>query len=229
MQFAFDFGASSDEIADPGVRSGAVRQPRSVAALRRRPPVFQPVIPGLERSRHDTLFFGLQPDGPAAADIENRLIPPVVLCRGLTGKPLGRLRWHVTLLGLGSYDSVPRALVASASEAAARLPAAGFEVRFDRVMSFPRRDPKAPLVLLGSKPLPALHDFRRSLARAMSDAGLRVSQGKTFTPHLTLLYDTRTVPECAVPPVAWRVRDFVLIHSLHGRSRHIVLGRWPLQ
>jgi len=30
-------------------------------------------------------------------------------------------------------------------------------------------------------------------------------------------------------PIVWTVRDFVLIHSHFGRSRHEQIGAWPLQ
>jgi 2'-5' RNA ligase len=31
-----------------------------------------------------------------------------------------------------------------------------------------------------------------------------------------------------VAPIAWRAREFVLVHSLLGQTRHIPLARWPL-
>jgi 2'-5' RNA ligase len=30
------------------------------------------------------------------------------------------------------------------------------------------------------------------------------------------------------PDIAWRVREFVLVHSLLGRTVHLPLARWPL-
>jgi 2'-5' RNA ligase len=50
-----------------------------------------------------------------------------------------------------------------------------------------------------------------------------------FMPHVTLLYDRQTVDAQGITPVSWRVTEFVLVHSLLGQSRHIVLGRWPLR
>jgi 2'-5' RNA ligase len=52
---------------------------------------------------------------------------------------------------------------------------------------------------------------------------------RKFTPHVTLLYDDRMVPEQAVEPISWRVREFVLTHSLLGKTQHVELGRWPLR
>jgi hypothetical protein len=32
-----------------------------------------------------------------------------------------------------------------------------------------------------------------------------------------------------IAPIGWPVRDFALVLSLAGQSRHIHVGRWPLQ
>jgi 2'-5' RNA ligase len=50
-----------------------------------------------------------------------------------------------------------------------------------------------------------------------------------FNLHLTLLYDEGRVAEEAIPPVGWRVGEFVLVHSRIGRNLpYALLGRWPL-
>jgi len=46
-----------------------------------------------------------------------------------------------------------------------------------------------------------------------------------FTPHVTLLYDPRSVEEHPIEPISWTVSEFVLIHSMQG---HAHLARWPL-
>jgi 2'-5' RNA ligase len=50
-----------------------------------------------------------------------------------------------------------------------------------------------------------------------------------FTPHVTLLYDGMSVAEQPVDPISWTVGEFVLVHSLLGQTRHIILDRWPLR
>jgi 2'-5' RNA ligase len=47
-------------------------------------------------------------------------------------------------------------------------------------------------------------------------------------PHVTLLYDNRCVAEETVDTVPWTVREFVLVHSLHGQGRYVLLERWEL-
>ena len=55
------------------------------------------------------------------------------------------------------------------------------------------------------------------------------SANPSGTPHMTLLYDRKTVlPEKLDRPVSWSVREFLLIHSVYGKSEHNVVGRWPL-
>jgi 2'-5' RNA ligase len=44
-----------------------------------------------------------------------------------------------------------------------------------------------------------------------------------------MLYDGRLVAGQPVEPIRWVVREFVLVHSLLGQTRHEVLGRWALR
>jgi len=55
-----------------------------------------------------------------------------------------------------------------------------------------------------------------------------VPQGPV-TPHLTLLYDGRTVVEHEIEPIGWRAREFALVRNRLGTGLpYEVLGRWPL-
>lgn len=62
----------------------------------------------------------------------------------------------------------------------------------------------------------------------MTATGLGRWVERNFTPHVTLLYDDRSVAPQAIEPIAWTVREFVLVHSLLGRTEHRILGRWSL-
>jgi RNA 2',3'-cyclic 3'-phosphodiesterase len=64
------------------------------------------------------------------------------------------------------------------------------------------------------------------LGAALTRGGLRRLANMNFTPHVTLLYDPRSVDEYPVEPVVWTVAEFVLVHSLKGH-RHI--ARWCLR
>jgi 2'-5' RNA ligase len=134
----------------------------------------------------------------------------------------------VTLYYLGVHAGVPQGIVAKASETAAALRMAPFEVSFDRATSFAGKAGSRPLVLSSRKPLAALNAFQQALRTAIKKAGLDNWAQPAFTPHVTLLYDRRGVPEQAVEPLSWTVSEFVLVRSLHGMSRHEPLARWPL-
>jgi 2'-5' RNA ligase len=146
----------------------------------------------------------------------------------LKGRPLAVERLHVTLQHLGDHSGLPPDIVAAAGEAAVTVSARPFDVAFDRVVSFSGRPHNRPLVLRGGAGLDELMVFQRTLGLAMTKTGLGRHSGSNFTPHVTLLYDGQRIAEQAVQTISWTVREFVLVHSLLGQTRHIALGRWPL-
>jgi 2'-5' RNA ligase len=146
---------------------------------------------------------------------------------GLTGQPLLASRLHVTLHHLGTYAGLPRDVVAKALQAGAAVAMAPFDVLMDRVMSY-RNPGKPPLVLCGGQ-VSALKTFQRALGLEMAKAGLGKWVDSSFTPHVTLLYDNKSVDEHAVDPIGWTVREFVLLHSVVGETLHIPLHSWPLR
>lgn len=189
----------------------------------------QPFLPGFEAAPRptDRLFFAIYPDAAAAAQIA-RLAQQLRAEHGLQGKPLKPERFHVTLHHLGDYAGLPQDLVAAACGAAASLAAAPFDITFDRVASFTSAPRNRPFVLRGADGLAALMAFQQSLGEALKKTVLGRWAKAGFTPHVTLLYDDRSVPEQAVTPVSWTARELVLVHSLIGRSLHVPLARWPL-
>ncbi len=100
-----------------------------------------------------------------------------------------------------------------------------FEVSFDRTASFRGRPGNRPFVLIGEKGLRRLQSFRQMLGAAITRRGLRQLANTNFTPHVTLLYDARSVDEYPIEPIGWTVTEFVLVRSLNGHE-HLV--RWPL-
>lgn len=71
--------------------------------------------------------------------------------------------------------------------------------------------------------------FQQTLGIAMKKAGLGRWAKPGYTPHVTLLYDDRSVAEQAVETICWTAREFVLVHSLIGQTLHVPLARWPLR
>ena len=67
-----------------------------------------------------------------------------------------------------------------------------------------------------------LRAFHRLLGAALG------SRTTGFTPHLTVLYDKKLIPEHPIMPVKWRVSEFALVHSYAGLGRYVIVQRWPL-
>jgi 2'-5' RNA ligase len=174
----------------------------------------------------DRLFFAVFPDADAAARI-TQLAQRLREELELKGKPLATDRFHITLYHIGDFTGLQQDTVAKASKAASSVAASPFEVAFDRAMSFSGRPSNRPLVLRGGADLATLTAFQHSLSTALAKAGLVVKSA--FTPHVTLLYDDRLVAEQAIEPIHWTAREFVLVHSLLGQTKHVPLARWSLR
>jgi 2'-5' RNA ligase len=148
---------------------------------------------------------------------------------GLTGRPIAAERLHVSLRSVGEYAGLPRGIVAAAREAAGRVTMPAFGVAFDRAASFGGRSGSRPLVLRGGDGVAGLMVLHQRLGMALAQVGLRCRANPQYEPHVTLLYGDRCIVEQATESVGWTVREFVLVHSLHGQTRYVQLGRWPLQ
>ena len=181
------------------------------------------------RGPTDRLFFAIHPDAQAVSRIVE-LAHALRAQHGLRGKPLPADRMHVTLHHLGDYRGLPEQVVAAVSAAAERVRVQPFEVSFDCVASFPGHAHKRPCVLRAGLPdaNPALFALHAALGERLRVHGLGRCIERHYTPHVTLLYDERTVMPEAVPPIGWSVHQFTLVHSLLGRGEHRVLARWDL-
>lgn len=184
------------------------------------------------RAARDRLFFAVYPDSRTANRIVE-LAGSVRAANRLRGTPLRADRMHVTLHYLGDHTGLPQSLVMSACAAAAKILESSFEIAFDRVASFPARSRggKRPCVLSNdaADANPHMLSLQRTLGEHLCDADLGHCVERSFSPHVTLLYDKQQVaPEC-VPAVTWTAREFVLVHSLFGKAEHRVLDRWKLR
>jgi len=184
------------------------------------------LFPAFAPQKPKSLFFAVLPDDEARERIW-RLAHRVRDDHGLTAQPLRINRSHVTLLGLGSFPEVPEAVVEAARHAASSIEMPEFDVAFDRVMSF-RAKKQPPTVLAGSEETTiGLFRLADQLHAGLGRLGLDVERLRT--PHVTILYDERRIPEQSVEPIRWRVGHLVLIKSFTGESQYIELGRWPLR
>ena len=175
----------------------------------------------------DRLFFAAFPD-PLTAERIAQLAERQRDILDLRGKTLTPGRFHITLNHLGDYPALPADVVAAATQAGAAVAFAPFEVAFDRVESFFKRSGGRPFVLRGGAGLDRLLAFQRALGAAMGKAGLGKHVERSFTPHVTLLYDDQMIAALPVEAIGWTVREFVLVHSLLGQTQHVPLARWAL-
>ncbi|WP_063791712.1 2'-5' RNA ligase family protein [Bradyrhizobium valentinum] len=168
------------------------------------------------------IFLAAVPDAATAERI-HRLASVLKRAHKFDGKLIAPERLHISLFSL---NGLPDRQLRSACEAATELRAEPFEVSFDRTVSFRGRPGNRPLVLIGENGLRRLEAFRQMLGAALTRRGVRRAASTNFTPHVTLLYDARSVDEHPIQPIFWTVTEFVLIHSMKG---HDYLARWPLR
>lgn len=190
-------------------------------------------LPGLDarpaprpvESHH--LFFAILPDPDTAMRIERRA-QHLRIEHGLKRRLLPTGHFHVTLHSIDTYPYFPQRIASTLEAVAATIRMPPFDVTFDFARSFHRADHDRPFVLLGSDGAVALKEFREALGTTLRKAGFKCNSTSSFTPHLTLLYDKREVDEQAIEPVRWTAREFVLVDSLVGQTKHVQLARWPL-
>jgi 2'-5' RNA ligase len=85
-----------------------------------------------------------------------------------------------------------------------------------------------PFVLRARDGNTALRAFHAALSVQLREVGLGKFTTAAFEPHVTLAYDVRMIAPHEVAPIAWRAHEFVLVHSLLGKTQQVVLDRWPL-
>jgi len=178
-------------------------------------------------SQKDRIFFAALPDEETASRI-HALAAKLKHANGFIGTQILPEHLHVTLFHLGDWVALPMPIVEAATraaeEAAAGVPA--FEVAFARSESFRNSTGIYPFVLTGdASQWRGLHD---ALGAALTRAGLGGATRGEFKPHITLLRDGGRAKPLPIAPVVWQVRDFLLVHSLLGKTTHIHLGRWRL-
>ena len=119
-------------------------------------------------------------------------------------------------------------MLATIGEAVAAITMRRFLIAFDQVESFSGK-PKRPLVLTGDEGATGIRMLRHDLVTALREIGFMDGKEPGFTPHMTILYDLSKVCRQVVEEIGWTATEFVLVRSLRGQSRHVPLGRWPLQ
>ena len=163
-------------------------------------------------------FFALVPPRPLARRVA---AAAGWFQRGPGGLPAERL--HLTLFILDDMVELPPDVTDALRDIGASLRLAPFEVVLDMASGGGRSIALRPSHRNDS--LARLHGLLADGARAR---GIAERPGYRFAPHMTLGYRIGESFSQRVAPVAWTADEIVLIDSHVGRTRHEVLGRWPL-
>ena len=176
---------------------------------------------GMERAT-DRLFLAVVPPADIAVDIAD-VTRRLRIELKLLGRPLATEHFHVTALHVGDGVGLPHEAIHMGTHIGAQVTLSPFRVRFDQVMSFSN----GALVLCSGDGVAGLELLHERLAEITAKVGLK-RRMSAYTPHITLLRDNQVVPKHPIEPIEWTVREFVLVHSLLGRTIHRHLVRFPL-
>jgi 2'-5' RNA ligase len=194
------------------------------------PPTLFPPLPRHEDAPdplRDRVFFALYPEQQCARAIA-RLAHDLRDRHGMKGWPLGVNRFHVTLLGLGELADLPDEALAAIIAATRTVATPPFRVGFNRAISFNGGE-KPPLVLIGDDGVAGITRLHDELVTAMRRVGFVWRSEPDIRPHLTLLYDGHKIAGQNIDEIGWTAREFLLVHSPRGQSRHLELARFPLR
>ncbi len=174
------------------------------------------------------VFFGLMPDDST----RGRMVETVDTLRAAHG-PQGRwlkpARYHMTLHFLGTFSELPEDRIEAAIRAAERglraVPA--FELVLDRAGSF-----SGGIGWLGcARTEPPLQQLWDELRQALAREHVSTKGHARFTPHVTVLRDSRKVmPDVPIEPIRWPIHEVMLVDSQLGdRNEYRSLGGWELK
>jgi RNA 2',3'-cyclic 3'-phosphodiesterase len=169
------------------------------------------------------LFFALWPGEDVRNAIAARATDFDAACAP-GGRAVAPQRYHLTLQFLGSFAGLPEATVEGAIAAGQQVCAPEFTLLLDRIGSFEHNR----VWWLGCDLSPALRHLHGELRSALAAVGLRADVAP-FVPHVTLGrgQKQRLQPQ-AVDPLAWPLRDFVMVDSAAGAPAYRIVRRWPL-
>lgn len=153
--------------------------------------------------------------------------PSSELAAHITELPCGWVRpaelLHMTLLPLGESADLDGDVGRLLVRALDALSAPAFRVVFDRLHGDGRT-----LLIRGSETMRGTVNFQRTLVGALAEYDLTIAPKYAFRPHITLDYRNTARCDRAIDAISWRVEDYLLVESVHGEGRHVLLGRWPL-
>lgn len=173
-------------------------------------------------SKRQRLFFALWPD-EATREAVVSATRACVLASG--GRAIPARNLHATLAFLGE---IPEDRISAVNTAGASLRGEPFELGLESIDTWRR----AETLVLSARTVPqALLDLIARLRHGLNDAGFAAEE-RPFRFHVTLARKVKAAQMSELmPPLSWRVEDFVLVRSELSRagSEYSVMARWPLE
>lgn len=171
----------------------------------------------------DRLFFAVRPDAEtvdAICTVRRKLCEKT----GLSGADVPPQQLHVPLLRVADYVVPPTVedidAIMGQADAVEMIP---FRVSFGRVTSLGR----GSLVLTAGRGSARLETLSARLRDALTPPG--TESRCAVASHMTLMRSEAILRARRLEPIAWTVREIVLVHSLLGKATHRVVGRLPLR
>jgi 2'-5' RNA ligase len=131
---------------------------------------------------------------------------------------------HMTLAILNDYDDYPYELAKALLRVGSAIAADPFGLHLGRLLGSNRS-----VALKPERKIMPLGQLQQQLQAGMAAHRTPLRRDWRFSPHQTLFYRDGAPFEEAVDGFAWDVEEFVLICSHVGRTRHDILGKWPLR
>jgi RNA 2',3'-cyclic 3'-phosphodiesterase len=184
---------------------------------------------GNKSKEEHSYFFALSPPNDVRLQLA-AVADHLKSDHAIDGSWIARERYHLTLHHLGKFPEARIDLVNRAIAAANKIQVRSFDILLDQFMCFDSKIGNFPCVATSAAEMPELNHFWQLLKNNLYAVRLGEHLANSFKPHATMLYSKRPISERhSITPIHWRVKDFVLIESLVGKSEHVELGRWPLQ
>ena len=134
---------------------------------------------------------------------------------------------HVTLISLYDLHTAPPEWLPAAIAALDGFAAPPFPLAFDRIEN------RKAVTLRTREPLTEARAFQKALVNHLLRAKAPIMDGTTPEPHITINYrgdrlGSQTFGALKLPPIAWTVREILLMESVVGKTTHVEHGRWAL-
>ena len=191
-----------------------------------RPPL--PPVPPIRppSDGNNKLLIVAKPDEETAAYIAHRA-DQLAAYLGFKGRLVQPELLHFTIRPIGLYSKVPQSILGAVGECGNTVRMCPFAVSLNMAKNFHRKN-GIPLIVLcgddGVLGLRTLHDtLEDALAKRFGSARFL-----PFEPHMTLSYKAMRIPDTPIEAINFTIHEFVLVNSLIGQGRHVVLRRWRL-